>query len=739
MAGRLRNLLRMVRSFAILGRALAAGRPVRPKALDERLAALPADGLPLERPVAIRWNEHHVPWIEADSDRDCAVALGAVHAHLRLGQMEVMRRIALGRTAEMFGPAAIDADRLLRTLGLTQAVPGILAMQPERTKVWLDGFVAGVNHVLARLDELPPEFDLLALAREPWTPADVMALGRLAAADVNWLVWFRLWQARRAPEWSALWEKALAHGAGGPGDLPRALLAAARHGSNAWAVAARKSTTGGALLACDPHLPVTLPNAWVLAAYRSPSFQVCGLMLPGLPFVAVGRNPWLAWGGTALHAASSDLFDLSSAPGERFETRTEVIKVRGGAPVTAEIRSSRYGPILSDAMDMGGAYALRWVGHEPSDELSAMLGINAARTFDEFRTAADRLAVPGQTFVVAEATGGVFSQIAARLPRRPRDARGDPVRRAEALRHWRDFVTASHFPARRNPSCGFIVSANDRPDDTPVPVGFLFSPAVRRERITSMLAASQAISPALMQEMQRDVTLPGACALRDRLLALVGPQGAPAPTVAALRDWNGTYGEDSRGALAFELLIAHFRRRHYSRAERAFHTALWAARDMIAADLSKDGTDFAAALTYALRKTDKDLRCYRTWGDIHRLVLGHPLGALPLAGRRLVFADLPSAGGSDTVMKTAAPFVPYRHTIAFGSVARLTADLSGPDETRAVLLGGQDGWLGSSTMLDQLRLWREGRAIRLPLTPGTARREFPRVTWLTPAEDQPPP
>ena len=100
------------------------------------------------------------------------------------------------------------------------------------------------------------------------------------------------------------------------GQFPEALLASAlgtsRTGSNARAVHARASATGGALLACDPHLPITLPNPWLIAAYRCPSYHVAGLMLPGLPFVVVGRNPWIAWGGMAAHAASSDLFDLSS-------------------------------------------------------------------------------------------------------------------------------------------------------------------------------------------------------------------------------------------------------------------------------------------------------------------------------------------------------------------------------------------------------------------------------------------
>ena len=61
------------------------------------------------------------------------------------------------------------------------------------------------------------------------------------------------------------------------------------------------------LIASDPHLSIVLPNACLLAAFRSPSYHAAGLLIPGLPFIALGRNPWIAWGGTNLHAASSDL------------------------------------------------------------------------------------------------------------------------------------------------------------------------------------------------------------------------------------------------------------------------------------------------------------------------------------------------------------------------------------------------------------------------------------------------
>lgn len=703
---------------------------------------------PIERPVTIRWNEHQVPWVEAETDRDCAVVLGLIHAHLRLGHMEILRRVALGRTAEMLGPAAIDVDRILRTLSLTNAVPGIVAMMPDDTRRWLDGFTDGLNHYVAHATELPPDFTLLGLRPEPWTAADVIALGRAVAADVNWLIWFRLWGLRRDPAWPTLWARLLAHGGGTAATLVGfpaesvldTLLASSRTGSNAWAVAAEASATGGALLACDPHLPIALPNPWLLAAYQCPSYHVAGLMLPGLPFVGVGRNPWIAWGGTAALAASSDVFDLSSLPDEPFVKRREVIRARGGRPVTIEVRTSRYGPVVSDALRMDGTYALRWVGHQPSDEITAMLGINRACSVEGFRAAGDLIAVPGENFVVAEAKGGIAKQIAVQLPRRPSTSVAQLTARPEDLAYWSDVATGRDFPSECDPGRGFVVSANDRPADTGVPLGFLFPPADRAERIAHVLARSRPVSMRHMFDLQRDVVMPSALPLRDRMLQLieelpVGPKHVPRRERVAglLRNWDGSYPKDSRGALAFELLVTHLSAHCHSPAERAFYAALWTGRAMLADDLCNTlRPELVTAMRRALIETDKGLDRYRSWGDIHRLVLLHPLATLPLIGGRLVFADLPVGGTSETVMKTAHADVPHSHRVLFGSVARFAADLSALDESFAVLLSGQDGWLGSDTMLDQFRLWREGRSIRLPLQPETAAREFPHVTRLEP-------
>src|SRR3954471_2996327 len=106
-----------------------AGSFVRPRkhvTATERLRSFPLLRAPVAAPVEIRWNEHLVPFIDATSDRDLAVALGLVHAHLRLAQMELLRRIARGRLAELLGARALPLDRAVHAIGIARAVPAIV-------------------------------------------------------------------------------------------------------------------------------------------------------------------------------------------------------------------------------------------------------------------------------------------------------------------------------------------------------------------------------------------------------------------------------------------------------------------------------------------------------------------------------------------------------------------------------------------------------------------------------------
>ena len=164
-------------------------------------------------------------------------------------------------------------------------------------------------------------------------------------------------------------------------------------GSNSAAVSAARSSNGAGLIASDPHLPITLPPLWLIAGLHAPGLDAVGFMIPGLPVMALGRNRTIAWGGTSLHAASSDLVDVSN---ETMTERQEVVQVRGGPPVTLRLRETRFGPVVSDGLLLSSTrpLALRWVGHRASDEFSAMLGVMHSANVAEFRQALVQLRRP---------------------------------------------------------------------------------------------------------------------------------------------------------------------------------------------------------------------------------------------------------------------------------------------------------------------------------------------------------
>jgi len=752
----LRALSLAMISSLLVGCAILSPLPKK-TGLAQRLAMFPTKDLPLKGPVTIHWNEHQVPFIEAKNDADLAFALGLVHSHLRLGQMELMRRIAAGRISEMAGPMASEIDHSLRILNFGRAAAETEKRMPAKTKAWVTAFVAGINHYQKRVRKLPSEYRLLGLDREPWTVRDVLTVGRLASTDVNWLVWFRTLQLRDRKDWPQVWAKLVKAGgdsmASFRGTTKQAALddilrGLSRSGSNALAISGKRTRSGAALMANDPHLGLMLPNLWLIAGIKSPSYHAVGLMVPGIPFVALGRNARIAWGGTNMRAASSDLYDASKfKPGE-IRTRVETIRVRWWRNKKVTVRETPVGPMISDAPLLkvaGGPVALRWVGHEASDEITAFLKVQRAGNWQEFRAAFKSFAVSAQNMLYADVEGNIGQLMAIRLPVRrdavPRDLVLDPTR---ARDRWQGYLTALDLPASYNPKAGFLASANNRPAATRVPVGYFFSTDDRVKRMAALMKGNGKVTLDALKGVQRDVYLISAVELRDQILSKIDAskiEGATPQQKAVLksmRDWDGHYRVSSRGAVAFEL-VHHFlsralRARLYEpqiaglMANQARNKALLV-KDIERSEAAPLKADLKAALAAAAGRFGE----FDNWGAYHRLVVGHPLARLPVIGNRYRFVNVPAEGSNDTLWKTAHGTTDERHPARFGSNARHISDLSDPDANWFTLLGGQDGWFNSSTFKDQVPLWLKGGYVKVPFRMETVRKDFKHKTQLVPA------
>jgi penicillin amidase len=566
---------------------------------------------------------------------------------------------------------------------------------------------------------------------------------------VSWLVWFNLLKLRDRPDWPQIWARLVNEGgearpapAGERAALGRLLQETSRSGSNSLAIAPQRTASGAALLANDPHLGLNIPNTWLIAGVKSPSYHVVGLMIPGLPIFGIGRNPHIAWGGTNMRASASDLVDIKALPPDAIRSRSETIRVRWWIDETITLRETEWGPILSDApqlRDLGlGPVALRWAGHQPSDEISAMLGVARAEDFGQFRAALATFSMPAQNMLFADTAGNIGKVYAVQVP----DRRGPPpadviLEPAQAARIWRETFSATDLPTVYNPAAGFIASGNNRPPDD-VAVGFFFSPDDRVDRMAGLIGDRRDIGVADVVDWQRDVYVGSSVALRDAIIGRIETLGldAAAPPaeralIAEVRAWDGYYRADSAGAVAFEMLRATFTADFY---QARFGDSGWAAfagvgriKELLVEDIEHaDPATLKPLLTQALAEAAARRPAYPVWGDMHRLVLQHPLAFLPVVGSRFRFADHPVGGSTDALMKTAHPATTERHKATNGSNARHISDLADPDANYFVVLGGQDGWLNSATFLDQAELWRHGRYIRVPLRLETVAEAFPR-------------
>jgi penicillin G amidase len=739
--------------FALTG--CAALNP-KPQTMAERLESIPRSGLPLEKPVTIRWNKYQVPFVEAETDRDLGFALGMVHGHLRLGQIRLAKQLVLGRLSEMAGPFAHSADHSLRILEIARAAPEIVNRLSPSSRAMLESFVGGLNYYQSHMRVTPPEFALLGLDPEPFTAADLVAIARLGSIDVNWGIYLNMLRLRDRPDWQRIWARALQSGSGPVqsygdqqivmGVVDSFVKGTARWGSNAIVVSPSKSASGSALIAGDPHLGLSVPNLWVLAGMRSPSYAAVGFMLPGLPVIAEGRSYDLAWAGTNMHAANSDLFDISSVRDPSIRARDTTIKTRFWFDITRRLRTSRFGSIISDSPLLssrpGETIALNWIGYQPTDEIGSLLKVMRARDVSEFHGALSNFAVSPQNFLCADGKGNICHVLATILPKRAEmEPRSVVLDASDETNQWRDFADARTLPYAVNPAEGFLVSANNRPAKTPYPISYFFSADNRVKRMQSVLGAKDKVALDDLKALQQDTLSPESRELAEGLTALIESipeaRSADAAFLARLKSFDGDYRAEASGPVAFETLLYRLVPATYGARSPAELPGPYAdlrqmLQFLISDLMALDNKARTEILTRSIKAAAGDARKYPAWGDMHRLRIQHWFANMPLVGKYFVYGDYPAGGSRETLMKTAHGLTNARSYATYGSQARFVSDLGDPDSSEFAMIGGNDGWLGSENALDQIPLWLQGKYIKMPLTPPAVAREFPVVTRLSP-------
>jgi penicillin amidase len=381
-------------------------------------------------------------------------------------------------------------------------------------------------------------------------------------------------------------------------------------GSNNWVVAGSHTETGRPLLANDPHLKLSAPALWYFARLEAPGLKVAGATMPGLPFVVLGQNENIAWGFTNTGPDVQDLYLERIRPDDptryqtpdgwaTFATVAETIKVKGQSDVTMTARSTRHGPVISDAGVADGltgaadkpgyVLAMRWTALDPDPgTLDAGLAFNRAGSVAEFIAGSAKYVAPMQNMVVADRAGHIGVVSAGRVPLRKKDndLKGQvPSPGWDARYDWEGFLAPDLTPRETDPARGWIATANQRihPVDYPHYITNEWAVPYRMQRIEQMLRARPKHDLQSLRAMQSDVV----SLATQRLLPVIRQAKSAHPLAAAaqqaLARSDGTMAPDQAAPLIFWSWARHLSESLFAddlgdvmwtRSTRAFRDAL---------------------------------------------------------------------------------------------------------------------------------------------------------------------
>jgi penicillin amidase len=601
-----------------------------------------------------------------------------------------------------------------------------------------------------------------------------------------------------APATSAL--RATAHGMTG---LDR-WLGAYRPGigSNSWAVNGPRSATGGALLANDPHLEPSLPGIWYQMGlhcvprgngpFASCPYDVSGFTFSGVPGVIIGHNDHIAWGFTNLGPDVSDL-SLEKVTGDTYlqdgrqvplVTRQETIRVAGGTPVTFTVRSTDDGPIVSDVSDNqravgrdapvpasapargdGYAVSMQWTALQPGTTGDAILRIDRAADWHQFRAAARRFQVPSQNMLYADTRGNIGYQAPGKIPIR---AKGDgtfPVPGWDSSYRWTGYIPFRALPYAFNPPSHLIATANNAVIGLGYP--YLLTKdwdyGYRSQRIVDVLRSSPPMTVDSMQHLQFDSRNPMAPTLVPYLMRVCRTMAASATQAAKagcrqLATWDFTqpdtgamsapaafYNEVWRALLAdtFDELSGDARPAGADRWMMVMtrllarpHDPWWdvaktsdqtETRDAVLQQAIADG---AAALA---EEQGSDPAGW-SWGRLHTLDLRSPtFGESGIAPLEALFnrGPIETSGGEAEVNATSWTAYAGFQVDQMPSM-RMVVDLNHLNGSRWVNLTGQSGHVFDPHYWDQTPLWVTGRTLPWAFTPQAVSAAADQILTLDP-------
>jgi penicillin amidase/acyl-homoserine-lactone acylase len=534
-------------------------RPLQPRAVDMSPTQT--------HDVRILRDTWGVPHVLGRTDADVAYGLAYAHAEDDADTIQGVLLAARGRLATVLGTEGAPNDYMVALLRVRETVDARYAtdLGPD-VRALVEAYAAGLNRYLA----LHPE--------EAW-PGVYPVEGRdVVAGFVHKLPLFfgldrtlgEIFGPDRARPVSRKDETRVARAPPRPLGSPI--------GSNAIAVAPRRTADGFTRLVVNSHQPWEGPVAWYEAHLKSEEgWDMVGGLFPGAPVVLHGHNRDLGWAHTVNRPDLVDVFVLETHPDDPYryrldgewrtlERREAPIEVRLWGhlhwTMRREVLWSVHGPVVRRPH---GTYAIRFAGLGEVRQVEQWYRMNRARDREEWRAAMRLGALPMFNCVYADWEGHVEYLYNAELPRRAEGydwSQYLPGDTSETL--WGSPLPFEELPRVEDPASGFVMNANSSPFQATVGPGNpdpgAYSPTHgiethltnRARRALELLAADASLTRAELDRIKFDDAYSGesrtASVLRDLLSAAPPPDPLAREGLEVLRGWDLRADPDNTAA-----------------------------------------------------------------------------------------------------------------------------------------------------------------------------------------------
>ncbi len=579
----------------------------------------------LRQPVEVRRDRWGIPHIYAKNQHDLFFAQGFVAAQDRLFQMEMWRRQGEGRLAEVIGPSAIERDRAARLFKYRGDMSKEWTSYAPDAKSIVSAFVDGVNAYIAMAgDSLPPEFALLGFRPEPWTPevpltrvTGLSGVGNATSEVLRAALIAKLGKERVEEILPSDPHRALDPAPGldlagidyrSLGNFGSTFADVAYNrleGSNNWVVSGRKTATGKAILANDPHRVITNPAVRYITHLVAPGWNVIGSGEPASPGVAIGHNDRVAFGLTVVGMDQQDVYvetlgmcdgpppagasaakaKSGGAPGapprsknattpartrnpsvanriipsrdplgcywhrgqwRPVERVVENIRVKGSDARRVVLQYTVHGPIVTFDSARSRAFAIRSIHSEPGTaSYLASLSLDRARDWKGFEAAMARWLMPSENMIYADVEGNIGWIAGGIMPRR-RWSGLLPVP-GDGTYEWDGFVPGRDLPRAYNPAEGFIATANHNilPPGYKIPISYEWASRYRIDRVKDVLRQDKKFTMDDFAKLQHDDYSLLAAAIVPKLVAAAQRLGLSGrDDVQAMAKWNFRMSRD---------------------------------------------------------------------------------------------------------------------------------------------------------------------------------------------------